>query len=247
MMKYFRWLSIGAAILLCICLASPSNTQAASHKRPVKTEKSISKKSSHKTSRDSRPAKKEAGKKSGKLARADKKKMSAAKSDGEREVWLKRARESDALNGIASWYGKDFHKKKTASGVNYDMYTFTAAHRTLPLGTVVKVTDQKNGKSVMVCVTDRGPFIRGRVIDVSYAAAKQLDLNKRGIGKVNLEVVSDEKGAPLKSDHAYFVRYASDNGKNKVGPFKAFSDASAMHEALMRAHPDAKVVLEKSH
>lgn len=97
----------------------------------------------------------------------------------------------------------------------------------------------------MVCVTDRGPFIKGRIIDVSYAAAKQIGLNKRGVGKVELEVVSDEHGAPLKKDQAFFVKYASGAGKNKVGPFHAFADAAAMHEALAQAHPEAEVIMEK--
>ena len=67
------------------------------------------------------------------------------------------------------------------------MYTFTAAHRTLPIGTVVRVTDKSNGKSVMVCVTDRGPYVRGRIIDLSYAAAQQINMNDRGVGKVAVQ------------------------------------------------------------
>lgn len=182
---------------------------------------------------------------------AGKKKIARQKDDAknmavkERDVWLKRARASETLSGKASWYGKDFHNKATASGLAYDMYTFTAAHRTLPLGTVVKVTDQKNGKSVMVCVTDRGPYVHGRIIDLSYAAASRLDLMKRGVGKVQLEVVSDERGEPLKKDHAYFVRYASGGGRSQAGPFNAYADAAAMHEALRQAHPEAEVILAK--
>ena len=81
----------------------------------------------------------------------------AKTASSSRDVWLKRAQSNaDAfMTGMASWYGADFHNKKTASGEGYDMYTFTAAHRTLPIGTVVRVTDKSNGKSVMVCVTDR--------------------------------------------------------------------------------------------
>ena len=126
------------------------------------------------------------------------------------------------------------------------MYTFTAAHRTLPMGTVVRVTDQENGKSVMVCVTDRGPFVRGRIIDLSFAAAQQLDLGKRGVGKVELEVVSDESGTPLQADQAYYVRYNAAMGDERIGPFRAFADAAAMHEALRQAHPEAEVVLGHS-
>ncbi|MBQ7738586.1 MAG: septal ring lytic transglycosylase RlpA family protein [Desulfovibrionaceae bacterium] len=147
------------------------------------------------------------------------------------------------MTGKASWYGKDFHGGPTASGIKYDMYTFTAAHRTLPMGTVVKVTTQDSGKSVMVCVTDRGPYVRGRIIDLSYAAATQLDLRNKGVGDVKLEVVSDSKGAPLKSKQAFFVEYKAARGQQKAGPYKDFSDASAMHEALRQAHPEAKIIL----
>ena len=171
---------------------------------------------------------------------------SKAEKDKDKKLWLDRASKSEFLNGKASWYGRDFHNKKTASGVPYDMYTFTAAHRTLPMGTVVKVTDQENGKSVMVCVTDRGPYVQGRVIDLSYAAAQKLNLGDRGVSRVKLEVVSDEKGFPLRANKAYFVEYPSDNGKKSIGPFSAFSDAAAMHEAVRQAHPEANVVLDNT-
>ena len=148
----------------------------------------------------------------------------AKTASSSRDVWLKRAQSNaDAfMTGMASWYGADFHNKKTASGEGYDMYTFTAAHRTLPIGTVVRVTDKSNGKSVMVCVTDRGPYVRGRIIDLSYAAAQQINMNDRGVGKVDLEVVSDPSGTPLQNGQAYFVRYKDD----QVGPFFAFADAA---------------------
>ena len=166
----------------------------------------------------------------------------AKTASSSRDVWLKRAQSNaDAfMTGMASWYGADFHNKKTASGEGYDMYTFTAAHRTLPIGTVVRVTDKSNGKSVMVCVTDRGPYVRGRIIDLSYAAAQQINMNDRGVGKVDLEVVSDPSGTPLQNGQAYFVRYKDD----QVGPFFGFADAAAMHEALRQGHPEAEVVLD---
>lgn len=227
-MKYFRWLSLGVALLFLIVSLTPAVSAAAS-----------SNKSSQKTVESAKSAKKSSASRMG----AAKKSSGIAASD-EREIWQKRAKASAV--GVASWYGKDFHKKPTASGLDYDMYTFTAAHRTLPLGTVVKVTDAANDKSVMVCVTDRGPYVNGRIIDLSYAAAERLDLMDRGIGKVKLEVVSDEKGAPLDADRAYFVRYSAGNGDKTVGPFEAFADAATMQEALRRAHPEAEVILDKS-
>lgn len=169
-----------------------------------------------------------------------------AKADPERDLWLKRANEGELLTGKASWFGKDFHAKPTASGLPYDMHTFTAAHRTLPLGTVVKVTDASNGKSVVVCVTDRGPYVKGRIIDLSYAAAKRLDMANRGVANVRLEVVSDETGAPLKSDHAFFIKYPTTAGQKKVGPFHSFADAAAMREAISQAHPEAEVDVAKT-
>ena len=91
--------------------------------------------------------------------------------------------------GIASWYGKKFHGRRTANGERFDMYALTAAHRSLPFGTKVRVTNLENGRSVMVRVNDRGPFIRGRVIDLSYAAAKDLRMVRQGVVKVEITLV----------------------------------------------------------
>ena len=76
--------------------------------------------------------------------------------------------------GPGSWYGKQFHNRKTASGQLFDMYGFTAAHRTLPLGSIAKVTSEKTGKSVLVCINDRGPYVYHRIIDLSFHAAGQI-------------------------------------------------------------------------
>lgn len=92
--------------------------------------------------------------------------------------------------GTASWYGKDFVGKPTASGEPYDMYDMTAAHPTLPLGTYVKVTNLRNGRAVVVRINDRGPVVDGRIIDVSYNAARALNFKDQGIQRVRLDVVS---------------------------------------------------------
>lgn len=92
--------------------------------------------------------------------------------------------------GIASWYGPGFHGKATASGEPYDMYAFTAAHKTLPFGTVVRVVDLATGRSVVVRINDRGPFVAGRIIDLSYAAAEALGILARGTARVGLVVLS---------------------------------------------------------
>jgi peptidoglycan lytic transglycosylase len=94
--------------------------------------------------------------------------------------------------GNASWYGKKFHGKKTASGETYDMFQFTAAHQKLPLGTLVKVTDLRNGRWVIVRVNDRGPVPRSRIIDLSYGAAQVLGLRGHGVETVRLDIVEPE-------------------------------------------------------
>jgi len=91
--------------------------------------------------------------------------------------------------GVASWYGAPFHGKRTSSGEVYDMHEFTAAHKTLPLPSLVKVTNLDTGRSVVVTVNDRGPFVKNRLIDVSFAAAKELDIVKAGTGRVQVEAV----------------------------------------------------------
>lgn len=91
--------------------------------------------------------------------------------------------------GYASWYGGRFHKKRTSSGERYNMYRMTAAHKTLPLDTYVRVTNLANGKSVVVKVNDRGPFVSNRVIDVSYAAAKKLGMVGRGTTPVKVTAI----------------------------------------------------------
>jgi rare lipoprotein A len=91
--------------------------------------------------------------------------------------------------GVASWYGNKFHGRKTASGERYNQNKMTAAHKTLPFGTRVRVKNLDNGKNVVVTINDRGPFKKGRVIDVSRAAAKKLGMINSGIAKVNIKVV----------------------------------------------------------
>lgn len=101
--------------------------------------------------------------------------------------------QADAKNyqekGVASWYGRDFNKKRTSSGERYNMYKMTAAHKTLPLSTYVQVTNLRNGKQVIVKVNDRGPFTSNRLIDLSYAAAKKLGMVGQGIAPVSVKAI----------------------------------------------------------
>jgi rare lipoprotein A len=98
--------------------------------------------------------------------------------------------------GLASWYGNKFHGYRTSSGEAFDMYRFTAAHRTLPLPSYVRVTNLDNGKSLVVRVNDRGPFHSNRIIDLSWAAAVRLGIEKKGTGRVRVEALSVKDGTP---------------------------------------------------
>lgn len=98
--------------------------------------------------------------------------------------------------GMASWYGSKFHGNLTSNGETYDMYGLSAAHKSLPLPTYLKVTNLGNGKSIIVRVNDRGPFHGDRLIDLSYAAAKQLDFHQKGTAKVKLQAITFVDGKP---------------------------------------------------
>jgi len=91
--------------------------------------------------------------------------------------------------GVSSWYGKDFHGKLTANGEVYDMYGVTAAHKELPLNTVARVTNIDNGKSIILRINDRGPFVKGRILDCSMGAAKKLDFHHAGTANVKIEII----------------------------------------------------------
>ncbi len=93
--------------------------------------------------------------------------------------------------GVAGWYGKEHQGKKTASGERFNMYAYTAAHRQLPFGTRVRVTNLRNGRHTVVRINDRGPFVRGRVIDLSYIVARDLGMLETGLEEVRMEILRD--------------------------------------------------------
>ncbi len=97
--------------------------------------------------------------------------------------------------GVASWYGKSHHGRRTANGETYDMTAMTAAHRTLPFGSVVRVTRLDDGRSVTVRINDRGPYARGRIIDLSAQAAEQIGIAERGIARVKVEQFAADQQA----------------------------------------------------
>ena len=111
------------------------------------------------------------------------------------------------FEGIASWYGPNFHAKKTSNGEYYNMYALTAAHKTLPMNTMVKVINLENHKSVIVRINDRGPFVKNRIIDLSKAAAYRLDMQKKGTAKVRLIVLGfNGKIAKTKKERSQTMR-----------------------------------------
>jgi rare lipoprotein A len=95
--------------------------------------------------------------------------------------------------GMASWYGEQFHGRQAANGEIFDMSALTAAHRTLPLGSIIRVVNLRNGKHVRVRVNDRGPYVNGRILDLSYAAADRLGMIDGGISAIQLEVIGDHR------------------------------------------------------
>jgi len=99
-------------------------------------------------------------------------------------------RRRDLLKGLASWYGEQFDGRKTASGETFDMYAMTACHPTLPFGTLVRVVNETNGRSVVVRITDRGDLAKGRIIDLSYGAAEKLAMTEAGLAPVVVDVIS---------------------------------------------------------
>jgi rare lipoprotein A len=109
----------------------------------------------------------------------------------QKPAWSGKPTKKKPQIGTASWYGGNFQGKSTASGEPYDMYQFTAAHRELPMGSWLKVTNMRTGQWLIVRVNDRGPFVGDRILDLSDSAAEMLDIKARGIARVKLEVVDE--------------------------------------------------------
>ena len=131
---------------------------------------------------------------------------------------------------MASWYGAPYHNRRAANGEIYDMHAMTAAHLTLPLNSMVRVTNVKTGQSVIVRITDRGPFVENRIIDLSVAAAKALDVWRPGTARVRLEVLE----APA----------AIDRGGRWAVQLGGFTEKQANHikEKLADRYPNARVI-----
>lgn len=146
--------------------------------------------------------------------------------------------------GLASWYGKKFHGRKTSNGEIYNMYEISAAHKTLPLGTVVRVTNLNNGNTIDVRINDRGPFIRGRIIDLSYAAAKKMGIVGPGTAPVEvvaLGMASKGSGARAAAKSYVPVDYEKGNFSIQIGAFLEKENAERLRAKLGKKYRNAHV------
>jgi len=152
--------------------------------------------------------------------------------------------------GIASWYGKKFHGHRTSSGEMYNMYAMTAAHKTLPLPTYVRVTHLENGRSVIVKINDRGPFHDNRLIDLSYSAAKKLGVTAKGTGAVEIVAINPETYQKNKSYQEKFKRPSAISTYPvksqyklylQVGAFSSQQNADKLQKRLSRMFKQRKI------
>jgi rare lipoprotein A len=134
-------------------------------------------------------------------------------------------------SGLASWYGAPYHNRRGSNGEVYNMHAMTAAHRTLPLGSIVRVTNKSTGSSVLVRITDRGPFIDGRILDLSLAAAKKADVWRAGVAEVRMEVLYTP--VPLQTGGRWAVQ---------IGAFEQEKTADKLVDHLSRRYHSAKVL-----
>lgn len=150
-------------------------------------------------------------------------------------------------SGTASWYGGKFQGRKTANGEIFDTNKLTAAHKTLPFNTVVKVTNLQNSKAVTVRINDRGPFVAGRVIDLSYAAAEVLEMTLAGVADVKIEIVSLPEGcteAALKKSEAVHPEGIPESYKIQIASFAQSANAETCLRKVKAAGINAEI--EKS-
>lgn len=158
--------------------------------------------------------------------------------------------------GLASWYGKKFHGRTTSNGERYNMYAMTAAHKTLPMNTMLLVKNLENGKETIVRVNDRGPFVRGRIIDLSYSAAQNLGIVQKGLAKVQIVALADtnqlaastsgRKPLPDLFHGEYYVQIGSFSQRNNAMKLiKTFTDAG--HNAVINTHQGLERVYYRVH
>lgn len=145
-------------------------------------------------------------------------------------------------SGIASWYGSDFHGRTTSNGETYDMYAMTAAHKTLPLGVYVKVRNRDNGREAVVRINDRGPFVEGRIIDLSYSAARDLDIVGCGTAPVKIEALGYLDNS-VSGRTAYQVPASYDKGSFgiQVGAFGMYENARRLAAEVKQRYGSSSI------
>lgn len=149
----------------------------------------------------------------------------------------------DTSSGIASWYGRDFHGKRTSNGEYYNMYDMTAAHKTLPMNTMVKVTNLRNSKSAIVRINDRGPFVKTRIIDLSYAAASRLGVVSHGTAPVRLEVIGFN--GVIHRNKTKVASVSMSNYLVQIGAFRNQSGANRYANRYLKVLSRYKSVIKK--
>ncbi|MEA1954664.1 MAG: septal ring lytic transglycosylase RlpA family protein [Campylobacterota bacterium] len=160
-------------------------------------------------------------------------------------------RVGQVMKGISSWYGPNFHGKYTSNGERYDMHARTAAHKTWPMDTMVKVTNLQNGKSTIVRINDRGPFVRGRIIDCSFQAGKEIGIDKMGIAKVSIKVlgfagkIASTKSSDKEEKTHTQTRVRLSNFGIQVGAFKRYEGGQIYKRKYERLYPQYKCLVKK--
>lgn len=153
-----------------------------------------------------------------------------------------------AQTGIASWYGKKFHGRKTANGEIYDMYAMTAAHKTLPMNTWVEVHNLDNNRKIKVRINDRGPFVTGRVIDLSYTGAQKIGMVGPGTAPVRVTALGAAIQYAEKEPVAFRdLDYWTGNFTVQVGAFQEKANADNFREKLSRSYLNAHIVVHEDH
>jgi len=155
------------------------------------------------------------------------------------------------MRGVSSWYGSKFHGRITSNGERYNMYARTAAHKTWPMNTMVKVTNIRNGKSTIVRINDRGPFVRGRIIDCSYRAGKEIGLDRMGVAKVQIKVLGfkgkiytdkNVKNIPKADQKVRLTNFGI-----QVGAFKRFAGAQIYKIRHAKLDNRYRSIIKKMH
>lgn len=145
---------------------------------------------------------------------------------------------NDSFSGVASWYGSKFHGRKTSNGEVYNMYAMTAAHKTLPMNTMVRVTNLKNNRQIVVRINDRGPFVKSRIIDLSKEAAQRIDMIQHGTAPVRLDVIGFH-GVLAKNSSSADSSVVMDDYLVQIGAFRIKAGANrfaARHQNVLGSY-----------